>query len=138
MAKLLFCLLLCTIAFSCNQETNKSKEDNKSVQSESSAAFSGTFFGVTPCADCPGIETTINFNRDSTFIESLKYLERNSSFADTGKWSLRDTVITVTLQGGGALRYYLLQNDSTIAVLDADKNRISGPMADFFILKKKK
>ncbi|WP_342462741.1 copper resistance protein NlpE N-terminal domain-containing protein [Arsenophonus apicola] len=32
------------------------------------------YTGVLPCADCSGIETTVLFNPNGTFIEQLTYL----------------------------------------------------------------
>ncbi|MGN6530727.1 MAG: copper resistance protein NlpE N-terminal domain-containing protein [Ginsengibacter sp.] len=84
---------------SCN---NDSEEISDVLQTSSTKLnlfeknFSGTFSGTTPCADCPGIKTTVSFNPGSTFIEQLEYLERNTSFSDTGKWSISDQIITVS------------------------------------------
>lgn len=124
---------------SCNNQTKKVPE-NKTNQPDlkpSSETFSGTFYGITPCADCPGIETTIHFNPDSTFIESLKYMERNSSFSDTGKWIISQKIITVTFSGKNQKKYFLKKSDSSVSILDADKKEIEGPLAEKFILKRK-
>ncbi len=99
--------------------------------------FSGTFSGTTPCADCPGIETTVTFDADSSFIETLRYLERNRTFSDTGKWSLSDKMITVSFPSTSATdRYFLIKSPSSVAMLNADKKEIEGALADNFILNK--
>lgn len=136
---ILFFFILSSVNSSCNHSHNKENNSaiTQSQKTDSTTSFHGNFFGVTPCADCPGIETTVSFNSDSLFIESLKYQERNSSFSDTGRWSISDSLITVSLSKGGADRYFLLKNDSSVAMLDAYKKEISGPLAGFFILKRK-
>ena len=136
-------LLFLSCAFfqiSCNNHSQRvsEHEDNNSTQQKSlSKTFSGKYSGVTPCADCPGIETTVAFNTDSVFIETLNYLERNSSFSDTGKWSISNKVITVTFPGKSSERFFLIKSDSTLAMLDADKKEIDGNLAEKYILKKK-
>ena len=137
--KILFPCIIVSVATSCNQAGKKMPNvaTAKSGNFDSSALFSGKFYGVTPCADCPGIETTLFFNPDSVFIESLKYQERNSSFSDTGRWSISNNLVTVSFSNGGSERFYLVKNDSSIAMLDANKKEINGALGSF-ILKRKK
>ena len=137
--KILFSCLIVSLAISCNQAGKKMPNvaPAKSVNADSSALFSGKFYGVTPCADCPGIETTLFFNPDSVFIESLKYQERNSSFSDTGRWRISKNLVTVSFSNGGNKRFYLVKNDSAITILDANKKEINGALGSFFNLKKK-
>jgi uncharacterized lipoprotein NlpE involved in copper resistance len=125
---------------SCNSGSEKVSDhvENSSAQQESQLKnFSGKFSGVTPCADCPGIETTVVFKHDSVFTETLNYLERNVSFSDTGKWSVGDKIITVTFPGKSIERYFLIKSDSTLSMLDADQKEIDGNLADTYILKRK-
>ena len=136
----LFLFILVSVETSCQQAGKKTPKvaPAKSANLDSSNSFSGKFYGVTPCADCPGIETTLFFNPDSVFIESLKYQERNSSFSDTGRWSMSNGLITVSFSKGGSERFYLVKNDSSISMLDANKKEIEGALSSFFILKRKK
>lgn len=138
--KSLFLLIIFSAATSCNQDDKKVTNISplKSSNINSSNSFSGEYYGITPCADCPGIETTIYFNPESVFIETLKYQERNSSFSDTGRWSISNHLITVSFSKGGSERFYLVKNDSSIAMLDVNKKEIGGALASFFILKIKK
>jgi len=138
--KILFPGIIVSLATSCNQAGKKMPNvaPAKSGNVDSSALFSGKFYGVTPCADCPGIETTLFFNPDSVFIETLKYQERNSSFSDTGRWRISNNLVTVSFSNGGNKRFYLVKNDSSIAMLDANKKEIEGALASFFILQRKK
>lgn len=53
-------------------------------------AFAGTYAGMLPCADCPGIDTTIAFTPEGTYTLSEAYQDADaSSFLSKGSWSLR-------------------------------------------------
>jgi copper homeostasis protein (lipoprotein) len=39
-------------------------------------AFAGNFSGTLPCADCPGIDTTLDLHADGTFMLMETYQER--------------------------------------------------------------
>ena len=106
-------------------------------KNDTSVLFSGKFYGVTPCADCTGIETTVIFKPNFVFVEMLKYQERNSSFSDTGRWNISGKLISVSFSKGSNQQFFLIKTDSTIAILNANKKEIKGPLADFFILKRK-
>ena len=140
MKKLFLLLLGCSFfEISCNSGTERVPEpaENNSTQEKSpSKTFSGKYSGVTPCADCPGIETTIFFTPDSVFIETLNYLDRNVSFSDTGRWIISDKIIAVSFPGKPTERFFLIKSDSTLAMLDAEKKEIEGNLAAKFILKK--
>src|SRR6185312_12139056 len=110
---------------SCNNGLPKVAPVSQMDRGLNSSGFSGTFSGTTPCADCPGIKTTVSFKTDAAFIENMEYLERNTSFSDTGKWQISDKIITVTFSSNSSPeRFYLVKSDSTIAMLDADKKEI--------------
>ena len=48
--------------------------------------YYGTFKGMLPCADCPGIDVTIVLNPDHTFNETREYIDRNSRFVQDGTY----------------------------------------------------
>jgi uncharacterized lipoprotein NlpE involved in copper resistance len=121
---------------SCNN--GKDENTGNAIPQKSSANFSGTFSGLIPCADCPGIEVTLSFSPDSSFIESMIYQERSSSFKDSGQWIKDGKMIKVRYNNKKASpHYFLIKSDSIIAWLDADKKEIEGPLKDHYILKKK-
>jgi len=132
----LFCAFFQISCSNGSERVSEHEENNPTQQESQSKTFSGKYSGVTPCADCPGIKTTVAFNPDSAFIELLNYLERNSSFSDTGKWSISDKIITVSFPGKSSKRFFLIKSDSTLAMLDADKKEINGNLAEKYILKK--
>jgi len=126
----------------CNNDSqtvsvnSKKTDSSKEVSSENN--FSGKWSNVIPCADCPGIEINIYLNTDSTFIENMKYLERNSSFSDTGRWSLSNKLITISFPGKSTKIFYRIKSDSVIAILDGNKKEIKGALSKNYHLKKTK
>ena len=53
-------------------------------------AFAGTYAGMLPCADCPGIDSTIAFTPEGAYTLSETYQDADkSSFLSKGTWSLR-------------------------------------------------
>lgn len=58
------------------------------------ASWSGYYTGTLPCADCPGIETTLWVRNDSTYVMQRKYIDRDSlPFGVVGHWSISDHTI---------------------------------------------
>ncbi|HSV09806.1 MAG TPA: copper resistance protein NlpE [Hanamia sp.] len=134
-------LVIAFFIISCNngsQNVSEKSESKTTNENRLEKSFSATFSGTTPCADCPGIKTTVSFNPDSTFIENMEYLERNTSFSDTGKWRISDTIITVSFPSKKTSpeRFFKIQSDSTIAMLDGDKKEIEGALEKYYVLKK--
>ena len=119
---------------SCNDQSNRNAIDEKSLPKN----FSGTFTGVIPCADCPGIELTVSFNPDSSFSELMIYQERNTTFKDSGLWIKDGEMLEVKYSNAQATpRYFLIKSDSSIAWLDADRKEIEGPHGEHYVLKRK-
>ena len=131
-------ILAVFILFQVSCNNGKDEKTNNAISQKSSTNFSGTFSGLIPCADCPGIEVTLSFSPDSSFIESMVYQERSSSFKDSGQWIKDGKLIEVRYNNKKASpHYFLIKSDSIIAWLDADKKEIEGPLKDHYILKKK-
>lgn len=132
-------LILAGFFMSCNQPSSEQDEKVADIDTlENSEEFNGVFNGTIPCADCPGIETVLEFSPDHTFREHLTYLERNADFSAAGQWKMQDSLIAVTYADSGAQqRYYKVLNDSTIVMLDGDRKEITGPIADHYLLRRK-
>lgn len=87
----------------------------------------GMFVGKLLCADCPGIETSVTINPDSTIVMTSLYLDSNgASFIQYGKWSIKDSLIVGTFDSEKL--YYLPQSDTVIALVDKNgKESVSMP-----------
>ncbi len=47
----------------------------------------GIYQGITPCADCPGINTSVVLKSNGTYTLTRVYIGRTGTFKESGKWS---------------------------------------------------
>ncbi|MFD2555813.1 copper resistance protein NlpE [Sphingobacterium tabacisoli] len=103
--------------------------------SKNSVDWMGTYKGTTPCADCPGIETTIKIYKDETFSYKALYQDRNLTVTDTGKFEWFDKDGSIQLKGKDTdIKYKVGEN--ILIQLDTEGKEITGTLADKYILKK--
>jgi len=96
--------------------------------------WAGVYTGVLPCADCPGIQTTIELLADSTYLMQTLYLDRSDElFTKSGNliWDTRNN--TVELENDFVKT--LLVEDHTLTVL-FEGEKETGILAPYYILKK--
>lgn len=76
-------LILCLSCFACTQ-----------------SGLYGSYEGILPCADCPGLHTIIDLKSDNTFHMEEIYLERSEEPLITeGTWELDGDIITFRADG---------------------------------------
>lgn len=125
--------------YSCNQPRQTTQNPDPAHNSKLSLDWAGTYTGVLPCADCEGISTTIHLNDDETYEITMIYLgkESDNTFSGNGAFSWENSGNIITLEGmeNGAPHYQVGENQ--LFQLDLGKNRISGELAEMYILKKK-
>ena len=103
--------------------------------SEVSLDWAGTYIGVLPCADCPGIETALTMNMDGTYVLQTKYQERGDSVhVDQGAFTWDPTGSHITLGESEGIKFQVGENQ--LFHLDQEGNRIEGALSEFYILKK--
>ena len=121
-------------------------------QKKSSAASHGpliaAYRGVLPCADCPGIDTTVRLFASADGAEghgrySIRrtYQERKSSYTEAGTWTLEKGTpddasanVYVLKQATGTGVTNFLRGDNEIKQLDNDRKPFTGNVN--FTLKK--
>jgi uncharacterized lipoprotein NlpE involved in copper resistance len=104
-----------------------------------SGYISGVYKGTLPCADCPGIKTTLKFKRGKKVEKTTLYMESNdtgSTTKGTYKVDQSDSVIVVMLPDEEN-EFYRMKSDSTIVRLNSDKEEVTGPLAKAYVLTKK-
>ena len=111
-------LLACSCAFltACNSgvKTNNSEANADSIEvsdmhnAEISLDYEGTYKGVFPAADCPGIETTLTLNADKTFALHSVYIDRDATFDEKGTYTVEEDLLTLQ-EEGGELSYYSIE-----------------------------
>jgi NlpE N-terminal domain len=99
-----------------------------------------TYHGVLPCADCPGIDTTVKlFGADAqathgVYMTKNTYQERNSSYTETGTWTLEKgtpddasaSVYVLKNKTGNGVTDFLRVGDDEIKQLDNNRKPFSG------------
>lgn len=157
MRKVLFLLVVtCTFAIACeNKPVIEFKEVTVSdtvvemVEMDSGIAAKieastaknsldvvGKYKGILPCADCEGIETTIELKADSSYSREMKYLgKKDNTFTATGTWTwASEFVINLGSIKEGPNRYFVAEGK--LLQLDMSGKKISGALADKYELKK--
>ena len=96
----------------------------------------GKYKGVLHCADCEGIETTIELKADSSYSREMKYLgKKDNTFTATGAWTwVSEFVINLGSIKEGPNRYFVAEGK--LVQLDMSGKKISGALADKYELKK--
>lgn len=132
-------LVVLLIATGCenkkNEQVTQEEVTNKtevSDNAQSTNAWQGSYFGVIPCASCPGINTLITLGEDGSYESTLDYLESGDEPETTkGKivWDKNNHVITL------GESHYLVEGNQ-LFFLDADKKKVEGDLAKNYILTK--
>lgn len=104
--------------------------------SKISLDWSGMYEGTLPCADCPGIKTTIELKGDNTFTQNLEYLDRNSRFNDTGKIEWHENGNNITLISKTGEKQQFKVKEGSLVMLNADGKESTGSLAGHYILNK--
>ena len=99
--------------------------------------WQGTYTGILPCADCPGIETSVTLKSDSSYLLTSRYQERQDTlYVQRGYFSWSADGNSIFLHGNehAPARYRVRENE--LIQLDMDGNEIAGPLAEKFVLRK--
>lgn len=97
--------------------------------------YQGVYYGVLPCADCEGMETTITLS-SGTYIKEVLYRGKSKEIvSEKGSYSWNKEGNTIILLGSEIPnQYFVAENE--IFHLDADGKRIQGTLASNYRLQK--
>lgn len=130
-------------ACSSNQEPNRIAEEIDSAVSNvkpDNCPAAGVYVGVTPCADCPGIEKKLTLNKNYTYKLVDHYLEsgENSTYIYEGYYYWNDETQIVQLRDDkDSLMSKYKKDGSHLQLLDLKGNEITGDLADKYTLSMK-
>lgn len=98
------------------------------------------YVGTMPCADCEGIDVSLQLNSDSSYILNSVYKgsrvdSSNNHEVDNGTWSMYGDDTLVLSVKGKSTKY--IKSGSSLSQLDGDGKVITGPSANNFVLHKK-
>ncbi len=151
-------LLILSVAFAvtgCNddpQGTSKNKATEKVEKKEQKVVtkkattdghtaeialdWNGIYQGLTPCASCPGILTTVKLNSDKTFEKTDVYLEsKDGYFSSKGSFSFTDNGSKIVLNEGQMTRKYAV-GENTLTLLDDEGKKSTSEFASMYDLPK--
>lgn len=97
----------------------------------SSKAFAGTFKGTLPCADCPGIDETLELKSDGSFTLTDAYRDRPSgNHSIAGSWNSEEKDTRVRLDPnskGEADRVFTISGTDSLEAVGSDGKPLPGP-----------
>src|SRR5699024_1882486 len=143
MKKLSLLLFAVALLFTaCNKSNKQSSNKQNQVAigqgANSATNISGVYSGTLPCADCPGIKTTLTFEPNNKVKKSTFYLGHDSTEKTTKgsyKIDMGDSLIIVNIPNEKK-KFYRMKSDTTIAMLKSDTTEVKGPLAKKYILTK--
>lgn len=117
---------------SANTEEKVSNKTTDLHNSQNTIDWEGTYFGVLPCASCPGINTLITLNTDGTYEKTIEYLESNDAPETTkGRFSWNKARQIITIE-----QNTYLVGENQLFYLDSNNKKIEGELAEDYILTK--
>ncbi len=143
----LLSVLLAFTLMSCTNQSKKQADETTPINetvvdshtSEIALDWAGVYEGTMPCADCEGIETTIELKDDHTYVAHYNYLGKSDGdnmFTNEGTFTWDILGSTITLQSENETSQYKV-GENQIVLLNSDGEVNTGELADFYVLKKK-
>lgn len=144
---ILSAMLAATMLTACNKKENTVVEEtvvkrdtlsetvSDGHNAQNSLDWAGTYEATLPCADCPGIKTTVTLNNDGTFKHVSEYLERDGKFESTGTIMWHDDGSVVHLKGKDIdTKLKVIENG--LIGLDQEGKEVEGALKEHYYYKK--
>lgn len=97
--------------------------------------WAGTYSGIVPCANCPGIKTVVTLHDDGSYRRSLDYIDESSGpAAKTGTFTWNDAGSSITLNSDAGAPDQYQVGEHRLFQLDMQGQRIEGDLAEHYIL----
>lgn len=140
-SKIILSLVLATsLMFSCNLKQKSSGTQQPDMHtSQISLNWDGIYYGLIPCASCPGIEVFLTINSDNSYEMTEVYLESGDEegvkSSGTFKWSEDGSSIELINNDNDkeSIRKYKVE-ENRLRQLDTDGNIIEGDLASNYLL----
>jgi|SRR5690606_7426034 len=130
------CFIAATLLTTACQttKTTSSEVADPAHNSRNSVDWAGTYQGTLPCADCPGIETTLTLDEEGSYVLRTTYLERSDSiYTESGNFTWDEQGGKITLDADNR-KFQVGENQ--LFALDMEGSRITGNLADHYVLQK--
>lgn len=133
-------LVLLFIGIASCKSTKKAQTNdlkNTADNSMTSIDWVGTYQGILPCADCEGIQTQLVLKKDLSYVIETRYKGKDEKvFQSKGAFKWDESGGKITLDNTEKQMYQVGENQ--LFHLDKNGNRITGDLADNYIMKKDK
>ncbi len=144
MKKLLLIVALAGVMVACNSKNRRQAAEQvedavtETVQNvQAPRDISGTYNGTLPTASGSGMDVTIVLSGKEDFKKSFFYVgEDDKSYESSGLFVWNDAGTIITLVGDEVPNQYLVE-DNRLIQLDIEGNRITGSLADEYVLQKR-
>ncbi len=139
------CMAVLILA-ACNENAGKTNEEAKgfdsaavsqqgadSLATAAAPLLMASYTGSLPCADCDAQNVSIDLLSDSSYRKKTLYMGKaGKEIVDTGKWVMKgDTLLLDVKNAPGTY----IKSDSGLVQLDMKGKRITGKLADKYVLK---
>ncbi len=134
-----FLFIFILVASSCISNRQIAQQQSPDMHnSQNSLDWNGVYRGLLPCADCVGILTELELHSDLSYQLSYQYQGASSEVhTEKGRFKWDDSGSKISLIGDDQSTHRNYQvGENQLFSLDGDGNRISGELAELFILKK--
>lgn len=150
----LLCCLIIVVFFGCQFTEDKggTKFDNEAADeyllevdsslffdehnARNSLDYAGTYAGILPCADCEGVSVEIRIYYDGRFEKSIEYIGKSNDVIEfSGDYTWNDAGNNIILLGLEPPNQYFVAEERLVQ-LDMEGQRISGDLAEHYVLKK--
>ncbi len=116
----------------CENEPKSSTKDEHTA--ETALDYEGTYKGILPCADCPGIATTLVINKDKTFEYNYTYVESEDQIHHyTGQYTIKDNILTIKADDE-PINFFV--GESMVIFMGKETKPNTGELAEYYELKK--
>ncbi|MGZ8172731.1 MULTISPECIES: copper resistance protein NlpE [Methylobacter] len=124
----------CNPVFAETTETT----DTDTHHAQNSLDWPGVYHGFLPCDDCKGVKTTLALNKNNSYLLITQYVGKSErEIVEKGKFTggNNNNTIVLTPRDNSTTRQYLV-GENTLTQLDNNGSRISGKLADRYILRR--
>ena len=134
-------LYVATAAFSATSAQAREAPQQQKSPATSHNTLIATYHGVLPCADCPGIDTTVRLfaaadgaEGHGQYLIKRTYQERKSSYTEAGTWTLEKgtpndasaSVYVLKPKTGSGVTNFLRVSNAEIKQLHNDRKPFTG------------
>lgn len=101
-------------------------------------APSGLYKGAIPCSDCPGIEVTLNFNKDYSIEKTIHHVKKGAQVIKMkGTWVVQEgNIVQVNFSSPKSVEYYKAQAGAHLLALNAKKEIEKNQSGQFNVFNK--